>query len=562
MKQKRRAMSILCALMLAASMTGCGNSSTEVKSSSEAPSKAVKTDAAEKANKETSAAAAIVTPKGELPIVKDPITLKVAIPVNSKVEDINTNRLTLYIEEQTGIELDIIEMAFGDEASTQVNSIMNGGDLPDVFIGYEFPYDTLCSYADAGLLMPLDDYIEEYGKNLQEVIMADPDLGENVLSYATYDGHVWAMPSGGGLVTNIYTTYQPHLQTSFLEELNMEFPKTLDELRAFLEAVHEAHPEVVPMTSYMNNNYIFSNISQAYQYTDISSYLKVNQGTVSFIANNEKFKAALQYTKEMIDDGLIDPAAFTQDSSVLATQLAQDGDNVAVLACGNMLAGVMDTAGEEYQKMKVIGLLEGPDGYVSAQLNRQAASTRTAMVMTSACRYPEAAFRLFDFFLSDDFAACARIGFEGEQWEKAEEGVLGRDGEQAWFTLLTTQEWVQPSTNVIWDLENFIHSNIMNHCEAAAGLTAYPASEEIITQKIKEADSGEALPMLLMNAEDMAEYNELKSLIVGNVNSNIAQFVLGNRSMEEFDDFCKELEDMGVARYVELAQKAYDTVTK
>lgn len=557
MKQRNKVISLLCVVSLGTAMlAGCGSKSdTAQTENQESGTSQVST------SEENGKGNSIVTAKGELPIVTEPITLKVAIPVDSRIEDIKTNKLTQYIEEQTGIQLEFIELAAGDEAATQVNSIMNGGDLPDVFIGYEFPYDVLCSYADAGLLAPLDDYIEEYGQNLQDVILADSDL-ENALAYATYDDHVWAMPSGGGLVTNVYATYQPYVQTDFLEELNMELPVTLDELKAFLEAVHEAHPDVIPMTAYAENNYIFGNISQAFQYTDIETYLKVEDGTVQFIANNDEFKKALQYTKEMVDAGLIDPAAFTQDSNVLATQLSQDGNNVAVIACGNMFSNVYDTAGEEYQHLKLVGVLEGPDGYKSAQINRSAAKVRTSMVVTSACKYPEAAFRLLDFFLSDDFAICARVGFEGEQWEKAADGVLGRDGEQAWFSLLTTQEWVQPSTNVIWNNESFIHSNIMNHCEAALGVTMYPTSEEIVTQKVKEADTGEALPQLLMNSEDMQEYNELQMLIVDNVNSNIAQFVLGNRSLDEFDNFCTELDNMGTARYIELAQNAYDQITK
>lgn len=495
-----------------------------------------------------------------LPIATEPLTLKVAMPVSSKVEDINSNKLTQYIEEQTGITLEFIELSDSDVAM-QVNSIMNGGDLPDVFIGYDFSYDVLCSYADAGLLAPLDDYIEEYGTNLKNVILADPDL-ENALAYATYDDHVWAMPSGGGLVTNVYATYQPYIQMQLVEEMGMELPTTLDELRSFLEAVHEAYPEMLPMTSYADNNYIFGNISQAFQYTDLNTYLKVNDGTVEFIANNEEFKAALQYVKEMVEDGLIDPAAFTQDSNVLATQLSQNDINVAVIGCGNMCSNIYDTSGDEYQNLKMLGILEGPNGYKAAQVNKTAASVRTSMVVTSVCENPEAAFRLFDFFLSDEFALCARVGFEGEQWEKAADGVLGRDGEQAWFTLLTTQEWVQPSTNVIWDMENFIHSNIMNHCEAAVGLTKYPTSEEIIAQGVKEANTNEALPQLLMDAETTQEYNEVKNLIIENVNSNIAHFVLGNRSLDEFDDYCAELEAMGVERYVELAQESYDMLTK
>ena len=364
------------------------------------------------------------------------------------------------------------------------------------------------------------------------------------------------------MFTNVYGGFQPYIQTYYLDELDMEFPETLDELRDFLEKLHEIYPDVIPMTSYAGANYIFGNISQAFQFTDINSYLKLSGETVEFIGNNEEFRKALEYTREMVDEGLIDPAAFTQDESVLSTLLAQDGYNVGVIACGNMYSNILDTESEEYANLKFIGSLEGPDGYRSAQIDLSQASVRLAMVITSACQYPEEAFRLFDFFLSDDFAIKARVGFEGEQWEQAADGVIGRDGEQAWFSLLTPQEWVQPSTNVIWNQENFIHCNIMNHCEAADGTEKYPRAIEIVNQKVKELDSGECLPTLIMDTAEMTEYNELKELIVDNVNSNIAQFVLGNRDLSEFDDYCAELDSMGVDRYVELSQMAYDNLTQ
>ena len=63
-----------------------------------------------------------------------------------------------------------------------------------------------------------------------------------------------------------------------------------------------------------------------------------------------------------------------------------------------------------------------------------------------------------------------------------------------------------------------------------------------------------------MSAEDMVEYNELKTLIVDQIDAAIAAFTLGDRSLDEFGSFCSELEAMGLERYVELAQTAYDAL--
>ena len=565
MRKMKNVIGVVCAMtMVASSLVGCGNANeTTGEKTSEAASKTEESKASEVVESSVEASVEeVIEPIEELPISDGSITLKVAIPVDAKVEDITTNKLTDYIQEETGIKLEFIELETTDTA-TQVNAIMNGGNLPDIFIGYNFPYETLCSYADAGLILPLDEYIDKWGYNLKNTIMADPDLGETVLGYATYDGQVWAMPSGGGMVTNVYSTYQPRIQYYYLDELGLELPKTLDDFRAFLEAVHEKYPDVIPMTAWADKNFIFANISQAFQFTNKDTYLKNNNGQVEFIGNNEAFLEAIKYTKQMVDDGLIDPAAFTQDMNVLSTRLAQEGYNVAVLACGNGYSSVLDSEGEEYINMGLVGALEGPEGYISAQIDPNATTVRTALVVTSACQYPEEAFRLFDFFLSDDFAIKARVGFEGEQWQKAADGVLGRDGEQAWFSLLTAQEWIQPSTNVIWNNERFIHSNIMNHCEAASGVSAkHVVSEEIVNQGIKEMNTYEYLPQLVMSSDEVGEYNELRTLIVSSVDANVAQFILGTRDISEFDDYCAELESMGVERYVELAQKAYSAMSE
>lgn len=553
MKKMKKLICLLCAvLFLVSSLTAC-QSKTEHPAGTAEGSGTTKEPEATNAPEITPV---VNEPKQELPIANGDITLTVGFPVASKVEDMNTNKLTLYIEEQTGINLEFVELAEkSEDTATQINSIMNGGTLPDVFVGYDFPYDTLCSYADAGLLLPLDEYVDEWGYNLKNTIMADSNFGERVLSYTTYDGHVWAMPSGGALMTNVYGKYLPRIQGAFLYELGLELPKTLDEFRDFLAAVHEKYPDVIPFTSYASENYIFSNISQAFQYTDEKTYLKLNGDQVEFIANNEEFKAAIEYAKEMVDDGLIDPAAFTQDKSVLATFCAQDGNNVAALGNGYFVNQAIDSSSEEYYEVLVMGVLEGPNGYASVQLD--SAPVRRSMVITSACEHPEEAFRLFDFFLSDEFAIAARVGVEGEQWEKAADGVVGRDGSQAWFSLLTAQEWSAASTNVLWRNERFIHSSIMNHCEMTSANQRYPFAEQIEALQLADYVTGEKLPQLVMSVEDTTEYNELQELIVDNVNANVAQFILGNRDIAEWDQFCAELESMGVDRYVDLAQAAY-----
>ncbi|NMA67798.1 MAG: hypothetical protein GX957_16470, partial [Clostridiaceae bacterium] len=47
-----------------------------------------------------------VTPPGELPIVKEPVTLKILIAQHENVEDYEDNKMTKFMEEQTGVDIE------------------------------------------------------------------------------------------------------------------------------------------------------------------------------------------------------------------------------------------------------------------------------------------------------------------------------------------------------------------------------------------------------------------------------------------------------------------------
>lgn len=341
-----------------------------------------------------------VTPKGEFPIVDAPCTLTVAVPVSSKVEDIRTNRLTLWMEETSGVTLEFVELSDSDTA-TQINMMMNSGTLPDIILGYDFPYDVLCSYADAGLILPIEEYIEAYGINVYDVIVAD--LGPATMGYVSYDGHIWAMPSGGQLITNKYSHYPARIQGQFLEALGMEMPRTLDEFYDYLVAVRDNDvngngdpSDEIPMIGYASSGYeacIYRFLFSAFQYTDTNTFLKVNEdGKVEFIANNELFKEAIAYLKKLVDEKLLDPASFTQDASVVASRVAPEGSQVGCYATGYS-SDVHDTTSEEYMNLIFTPNMEGPYGYKSTMVEPQ--NVKRSMVVTSACKNPDVAVRFF-----------------------------------------------------------------------------------------------------------------------------------------------------------------------
>lgn len=557
---------LLVALLLLAACSGATSTGSDSNKDDTAPSQS-----SQQSSKDNTSSSEDdnVNPADVFPIVKEKIKLNIAVPVNEKVEDIHTNKLTLWIEEKSGIDLEITELApNAEDAQTQINLMFTSGDLPDMIWGYGFSYASLCEYVDAGYIAPLDDYIKKYGKNyytfLEEVSVDDAE------AYVTVDGHVYAVPTCSELITDIYGGYMFRYQSLFTNALGIEEPETLDEFYEMLVAFRDKDPngngkkDEIPMMGNAQNSQHLRVLGNCFQYTDPSSYLKVNDGVISFIGNNDLFKETITYIKKLVDEGLFDPASFTQDIATHKTVNIQDDVLVGVDTTGNMVSHSYDNTMERYHTLECMQALKGPYGYQSTPL--QPVRINRALVMTTACKYPAAAYRLMDMMLSEEAAVRTRIGVKGEQWDDAEEGVPGRDGRQSKYKLLTPQEWIQPSTNVIWDIGNIVYNNVMNRVSAVKDSSGYYEVGYYTGLKcqshLSKTVTGEHLPDLLVTGDLSVEYEDLKSLITKYVTENATRFILGDRPLSEWDAYVAEFERMGLDRYISIAQETYDAMFK
>ncbi|MBQ3080500.1 MAG: extracellular solute-binding protein [Clostridia bacterium] len=504
-----------------------------------------------------------VTPKGTLPIVNEPITLTVAIPVAAKCEDIHTNAFTLWIEEKTGIDLEIIELAPTDTA-TQVNTIMLSGNLPDMFMCYYFGYDELASYVDAGYITDLTEYVEEYGDEYYK-FLEETSIYGNGEAHVTINGRIYGVPTMADIVTSIYATNHLMMNGLFLDALDAEMPTTLDELYDLLVRIRDEDvngngdpDDEIPLSGSTNRDFLIEQIGGAFQYTDKETYLKVNDGEVEFIGANDEFHQTVEFLKQLLDEGLLDPAFFTQDDAALLTLNTQEYPLIGVN--GSYISNQYDASTDLMASLNIAPNLEGPDGYVSS--NVITPTFDRSIVITTACENVDAAFRLADFLLSEEAAMYGRVGREGIEWAYADpaKGLNGRNGQPAKYELLKPQEWILPSTNVIWRCNGFSHVDVFNYIgEDPNGMTGRLA-KAVSDYDLVAQTSNEALPQLLMDPETSAEYKELQKLICNYVNENYAKFVLGDRSMDEWDAYVQTLEEIGIERYVQIAQEAYDAM--
>jgi putative aldouronate transport system substrate-binding protein len=80
-----------------------------------------------------------------------------------------------------------------------------------------------------------------------------------------------------------------------------------------------------------------------------------------------------------------------------------------------------------------------------------------------------------------------------------------------------------------------------------------------VTAWTTDVDGAYVLPDLTLSADDSAEASALLGDIRTHISEASLKFVVGERSLSEFEDFRTELKDMGIERVIEIYQEAYNS---
>ena len=106
------------------------------------------------------------------------------------------------------------------------------GDLPDIFFRAALTNEEVASLASAGQLVDLAPMLEQYAPNFSALMEQDPTIR---LSIEDADGAIYSLPQ----VTTYVLTTHPIINTTWLENVGLEMPTTIDEYYNALVAFKE-----------------------------------------------------------------------------------------------------------------------------------------------------------------------------------------------------------------------------------------------------------------------------------------------------------------------------------
>ncbi|WP_328295515.1 extracellular solute-binding protein [Kineococcus sp. NBC_00420] len=492
--------------------------------------------------------------------------------------DLATNTFSKEMEKMTGYTFDWQTTTYdGTTAAEARRILLAGGDYPEAFLMVpwvdQFSQQDLQRYGQQGVLLPLNDLIDQHAPNIKEAFAQNPEYEK--LATAP-DGKIWGLPQWNDC---FHCSYQAKLwiNTEWLDKLGLKMPTTTDEFFDVMMAFKTQDPngngqaDEIPLTSsvddlllpYFVNAFLYDPQGSA----TYPSTLALEDGKVTLQAGQAAYRDALAYMAKLYDAGLIDPAAFTQNRDALIAK----GDNAAAPLVGAATAlhsGIFvttyqdDGRDEAYQALPP---LKGPAGVQFASYNLPSMPGATFALTNKASEEEQvAAIEMIDHMFPQDQHVRAEFGLEGVEWFPPAPGETALDESLTPFVRVPPADPnVKPANNAWGPLAQY-NSN----AEFRNGQVQPPDGYErmlFAASKLYEpyAPKDQVFPYwsVWVPEDQTAEVAELTTNIENLVSQSSAEFVTGIRDVNADDAwqaYLDELDGTGLPRYLEIEQTAYD----
>ena len=522
---------------------------------------------------ESAGAGAEVAPAGVLPIVAEPITMSIFMRKHPWGDiEYENNRAIAWFEDRTNIMLDVV-LTVGEE-NVQRDLLLNSGDYPEMLIAANFSNLDIMNFGlSQQVLLPLNELIDEYGFEIKRVFEEIPTFRADVTAP---DGNIYGLP---GVEQCYHCQGAPKLwlNHAWLEKLGLDTPTTTEEFYQVLKAFKEGDPngngeaDEIPLTGCINTWLAEPErfLMNAFIYNDSAHYLLIEDGVIDTAANKPEYRDGLRYIRRLYREGLIDSAAFTQGID----QLQQIGQNPGTVIMGAFTAGhvamSIDLEDAERTRMyRATPPLEGPNGVRWGTFSDMSRFEGASAAITDKASNPAAVFRFLDFMFSLEATLTNAFGLEGEDWRPGEPGELDLLGRPAKFTTLGIYSEVgtEANYNRISNSPHYLPFDLYMSWAAPnrdifdPGSGSYELRLYEATRKYEPFWPDETVPPLFFEPEAAAEMAQLKTNIVSYVNQSTVRFITGDLDLEsDWDGYVKGLENLGLARYLELYQTTYDS---
>lgn len=452
-------------------------------------------------------------------------------------EELDQSLFMETMQERTNV---VWELALNSSAEIQdkLGLSFSGGEYYDVYLKSGISEAQAAQFATQGIVIPLNDLIEEHMPNLTKAL-DDQGVWEEITSA---DGNIYSLPQ-----LNLPGVAAPSLfiNEPWLEEVGLDMPTTEDEFLAVLRAFRDQNPggeaEVYPL--YLPGG----SVDMLLPYFGIAMDPNTNStydhaaGTISYVPTSDGFKQFLRVMSTAYSESLINENTFTATWDDL-NALGMTRDVVGAFPQW----GAFLVVGDRHTDFPMMMPFHPNSFPVNSGVGQG------ALVITDRASRPEVIAAWADTLYDEDGGRLCWMGVEGETYE------LNADGTYTWLT----DGPYGADTTTIRNTQGLFGTQPAPCLKPAIFDEGQPDPFEqflsVEREKIK-AFGADPFPALTWTEEELAD----KSTLVADINPYILQFeaqvISGEIDLDSgWDAFLQTLNNMGLERLQAIDQAAYD----
>ena len=479
--------------------------------------------------------------------------------------------------------------------SERVSLLLATNELPDMLWGGGLinPTTQVIYGMNEGMFMDWAPYFNE-----EDMPNAYAKLGPYLGIFTLPNGAIYSIPRISSrfyhsTLGSFPNSVRGFLNTTWLEEMGLDVPETLDDLVDILREYKEEHTgeEVYPLWSV--DGWIEKDIWNAlgfYGFYSLSSNgttMGIRNGELALPCYTEQYRTFLYYMKTLYTEGLIHPDHFTLDTMTKRAAISEG--NLVMICDGNLALTQTDETYANYSCYHPLtsDSCENPVGSIGSVIGN---GTLTVSAQTE---HPEIIVKMLDYLYTDMGSMLYIYGpMEGTEecigvtkgWYiddqgqyKSREVEEGKSESETQWRL----QYIYATSDGPYDLSNVDvtmyklagYDREWNVAEVTDAVTG-EIIEVPITNTFEKpnADSqwrrtstdawvnnvtAVILPTVFMSEEDNERVTDLQSAIDTFVATETTKFITGARSLDDIDDYFEQLRALGVEEYIAIYEKAY-----
>ncbi len=499
--------------------------------------------------------------KYDLPLTDEPIELTIMTYIKpgaaQAYTDLSEHPVIDIFEEQTGITLNFIHPPEGDDG-TFFNTIIASGDYPDIINNdfNSYPGGPVGAIED-GVIIDMTPYVAEYGYYYNELLKDMPDKIK--LDSVADDGTLVKFLS---IIQPPFLDGRVHVgmfgRQDLLDEYGLDVPYTINDYEKVFQ-VFKDNGIKVPLSLPQFNEWNWSNQSffaSAYGVTHRGFFLD-DERNVKYSALEPAYKDYIAKLADWYQKGYIS-ADFVSLNKNTAQKELQAG-NAGFAIGGNWEATKINNIGQGndpdfYSVGMPYPRLDRDDEVKYAKLLESI--NEKAFFVSTSCEYPVEAIKFLDYMYSQEARDLCAWGPGTEEFPTFE---IDADGNRTLTEFVTNNP---DGIDYAIATDRYMQNNFATMYDNEMQKEQYAPYPEKMTSWERWADgtSGDNRipPARTHTVDESRDLAEIMTNVTTFHDESCVAFILGAKSMDEWDDFVEELKRLGVEDAIAIEQAATD----